>query len=79
MGRFSTNGLIVVGAVLILLGIAGFTTPIFTTQQTKDVARVGDLKLQATESTTHIVPPVLAGAALVLGVVLIGAGFYRKS
>jgi hypothetical protein len=78
MGR-TMNGLIVGGAVLILLGLIGFAIPIFTTEQTKDVAKVGDLKLQTTESTTHIIPPILAGGALVLGVVLIGAGFYRKS
>ena len=77
MGR-SMNGLVVGGAVLIFLGILGFAIPIFTTQQTKDVAKVGDLKLQTTESTTHIIPPILSGGALVLGVVLIGAGFYRK-
>ena len=77
MGR-SMNGLVVGGAVLIFLGILGFAIPIFTTQQTKDVAKIGDLKLQTTESTTHIIPPILSGGALVLGVVLIGAGFYRK-
>jgi hypothetical protein len=78
MGR-TMNGLIVGGAALILLGLIGFAIPIFTTEQTKDVAKVGDLKLQTTESTTHIIPPILAGGALVLGVLLIGAGFYRKS
>jgi len=56
----------------------GFAIPIFTTEQTKDVAKVGDLKLQTTESTSHVIPPFLSGGALVLGVVLIGAGFYRK-
>jgi hypothetical protein len=59
MGR-SMNGLVVGVAVLILVGILGFAIPIFTTQQTKDVAKIGDLKLQTTESTTHIIPPVLA-------------------
>ena len=75
MGR---NGLIVGGAILVLLGLLGFAIPVFTTQQTKDVARVGDLKLQTTESTSYTVPTILSGGALVLGVVLIGAGFYRK-
>jgi hypothetical protein len=76
MGRF--NGLVITGAVLILLGIIGFAIPIFTTQQTKEVARVGDLKLQTTESTSHVIPPIVSGGALVLGVVLIGAGFYTR-
>ena len=78
MGRSSMNGLMIGGAVLALLGLVGFAIPVFTTQQTKDVAKVGDLKLQATESTSHVVPPILSGGALVLGVVLIGAGLYRK-
>ena len=72
------NGLMVGGAIFVLLGLVGFAIPIFTTQQTKDVAKVGDLKLQTTESTSHTIPPIVNGGVLALGVVLIGAGFYRK-
>jgi hypothetical protein len=72
------NGLKIGGAVLIVLGLLGFAVPMFTTEQTKDVAKVGDLKLQTTESTTHVVPSLLSGGALVLGVVLLGAGLYQK-
>jgi hypothetical protein len=78
MGRSSMGGLMVIGIVLVLLGLLGFAIPIFTTQQTKDVAKIGDLKIQATESTSHVIPPILSGGALALGVVLIGAGFYQK-
>ncbi|MDP1966714.1 MAG: hypothetical protein Q8K93_31490 [Reyranella sp.] len=70
--------LIVIGAVLVVLGLMGFAIPIFTTQETTELARVGELKLQATETTSHIIPPLLSGGVLVLGVVLIGAGLYRK-
>ena len=79
MDRTSMNGLMIGGAVLVLLGLLGFAIPIFTTQQTKDVARIGDLKLQTTESTAHVIPPLISGGAIVLGVVLVGAGFYRKN
>jgi hypothetical protein len=72
------NGLVIGGTVFILLGLAGFAIPIFTTQQTKEVARVGDLKLQTTENTSHVIPPIVSGGAVVLGIVLIGAGLYRK-
>jgi len=72
------NGLTTGGGALVLLGLVGFATPIFTTQQTTEVARIGDLKLQSTESTSHVIPPILSGGALVLGAVLIGAGFYQK-
>ena len=72
------NKLAIGGAVLVLLGILGFAIPMFTTQQTKDVAKIGDLKLQTTESTSHVIPPVLAGGAVILGIVLIGVGVVQK-
>jgi hypothetical protein len=78
MGRSPMSGLMIGGAVILLLGLLGFAVPYFTTQQTKDVAKVGDLKLQTTEHTTYEVPPLVSGGAVVLGVVLIGAGLYRR-
>lgn len=71
--------LMAVGAVLVLLGVLGLAVPYFTTSETKDVAKVGDLKLQTTESTSHSIPPMAAGGVLVLGVVLLGAGAFRKA
>lgn len=66
------------GVILILLGVLGFAIPIFTTKQTRDVATLGDLKLQATESQSYVIPPLVAGGALLLGVVMLGASFYRR-
>jgi hypothetical protein len=66
------------GAVLGLLGILGLAIPVFTTSQTKDVATLGDLKLQSTEQSRHVVPQALSIGALVLGVILIGAGAYKR-
>lgn len=66
------------GSILVLLGVLGFAVPMFTTQKTEDVARVGDLKLQTTENTSHTIPPVVSGGVLLLGVLLIGAGLYKK-
>jgi hypothetical protein len=74
----SRSPLIIGGAVLVALGLIGFAIPLFTTQQTKDVARIGDLKLQTTESTSHVIPPLLSGGVLVLGAILIGAGLYQR-
>ena len=62
------------GAVPVALGLIGFAIPIFTTQETKDVARIGDLKLPTTESTSHVILPLLSGGVPVLGVILIGPG-----
>ena len=67
------------GALLALLGILGLAIPVFTTSQTKDVVKLGDLKIQNTEQSTHVIPQALSAGALVLGVVLIGAGLYRSS
>jgi hypothetical protein len=66
------------GVVLVLLGILGFAVPYFITSSTDEVAKVGDVKLEATEHTTHVVPPVLAGGLLLLGIVLLGAGATRR-
>jgi hypothetical protein len=66
------------GAILALLGIVGLAVPVFTTSETKNVAKFGDVKIQSTEQSTHVVPQVLSAGALVLGVILIGAGAYAK-
>jgi len=72
------KSIIWVGAVLALLGILGLAIPAFTTSQTKDVARLGDVKVQSTEQTTHVIPQGLSIGVLVLGLVLIGAGVYSR-
>jgi len=73
------RNLMAVGAILFFLGVLGLAVPYFTTSETKDVAKVGDFKLQATEETSHAIPPVAAGGVLLLGLVLLGAGFVRKA
>jgi len=77
MGRM--NGLVLVGAVLAIIGLIGLAIPVFTTSQTKNVANIGSLNIQSTEDTSHSIPPIVSGGVLILGIVLIGAGFYRKS
>lgn len=77
MGR-STNGLIIVGAVIALLGLAGLAIPEFTTQKTTDVAKIGGLQLQAQEDTPHVIPPLVSGGALFFGIVLVAGGLLRR-
>ncbi len=67
------------GTLLVLLGILGLAIPVFTTSQTKDVVKLGDLKIQNTEQSTHVIPPAVSAGALLLGVVFIGAGLYQRS
>jgi hypothetical protein len=78
MGRSPMTGLTIGGAVLVLIGLLTFAIPVFTTHHTEDVARIGDLKVQTTEHESYIIPPYVSGGALILGVVLIGAGFYQR-
>jgi hypothetical protein len=68
----------ILGVVLVVAGLLGFAIPVFTTQQTRDVARIGELKIQTTEDTPHIIPPLLSGGVLMLGVILIGVSVYQK-
>jgi hypothetical protein len=68
------RGVILIGAMIALLGLVGFAVPSFNTQQTKDVVNLGDLKVQAKTEQPHFIPPLLSGGAIVLGVLLIGAG-----
>jgi hypothetical protein len=70
--------IIQIGAVLALVGGIGLAMPVFTTSQTKDVASLGDLKIQSTEQATHVVPWTLSAGALVLGLAFMGTGIYTK-
>lgn len=72
------NGLIIIGVILVMLGVVGFAIPVFTTQETEEVARIGDLSLQNTEDISHRIPPMLSGSVLLLGVILIGASLYQR-
>jgi hypothetical protein len=70
--------LTILGAVIALLRLIGFAIPVFSTTQTRDVAKLGDLELRAKEQTTHVIPPLLSEGTIALGVVLLGAGLYLR-
>jgi ABC-type nickel/cobalt efflux system permease component RcnA len=72
------NGLMTIGVIMVFAGLVGFAIPVFTTQSTETVAKIGDLKLQSTEDTSHRIPQFVSGGVLVLGLVLIGTGLGRK-
>ena len=62
------------GGIIALIGLITFVIPSFNTEQTKDVAKLGDLKLQSKSEQTHFIPPTLSEGAIVLGLLMIGAG-----
>jgi hypothetical protein len=77
MGR-SLNALVISGVIFVILGITGLAIPVFTTQQTTEVAKIGDLKIDARENQVHAILPLASVGALILGIVLIGGGLYRR-
>jgi hypothetical protein len=74
----SPNVLLIVGALVALAGIVVLAVPQFTTARTVDVAKIGDLKVEGRETTAHDIPPVVGGAAVILGILLIGGGVYYR-
>ncbi len=66
---------LLIGAGLVLLGALGL---IITTQQTTEVAHIGDLKLQATESKSYSIPTIASSGLVVVGLVVLGAGLLRR-
>jgi hypothetical protein len=73
------NSLVIFGAILFLLGILGLAVPVFSTTKTDDVAKLGSLKIQAQHDQTHVVPLMVSGAAILAGVVLIGAAVITRN
>jgi hypothetical protein len=71
--------IVMIGAILALLGLIAIASPVFTTNETKNVVTLGDLKIQANEPTSHSIPPILSGASLIVGLVLVAGGLYQKS
>jgi hypothetical protein len=67
------------GALLFLLGILGLAIPVFSTTKTENVAKLGDLKIQAQHDQTHVIPPMVSGAAILAGVVLVGAAVLTRN
>ena len=72
------NMMLSAGALMVFLGIAGLAVPGFTTQQTRDVAQIGDVKLQVQDDTSHTVPPFVAAGVLAFGIILVGISMVRR-
>ncbi len=71
--------MVILGVIVALLGVLALAIPEFTTNDTKNVVTLGDLKVQATVPTSHSVPPIVGGAAIIIGLVMAGGGLYQKS
>jgi hypothetical protein len=67
----------IVGIILILVGIVGFALGGFSFTQKEKVLDVGPIEATADDKETVPIPPILAGLALVGGVVLVAASARR--
>ena len=74
----SRNTLVLIGAILAVLGVVAIAVPYFTTTETKDIAKIGDLRVQTKTEETHAIPPYVGPAALVIGVIVLGAGLVQR-
>jgi hypothetical protein len=72
------KSLIPLGAILAIVGLILLAYPFFTTQQTKDVADLGPVHVQENEQQTHMIPPILSGGILAVGVVLLAGGLMKS-
>ena len=72
------KSLIPLGAILSIVGLILLAYPFFTTQQTKDVADLGPVHVQENEQQTHMIPPILSGGILAVGVVLLAGGLMKS-
>lgn len=71
--------LMILGAVLILAGIAVLAIGHFDVTKTETLVQVGDAALQAETTDRVALPPIAGIAAIVAGVALmIGARFRRR-
>jgi hypothetical protein len=69
--------LVVVGIVLIALGILALAYQGFTYTSKEKVVDLGPLRVEAERQRTVTLPPLIGGAAVVAGVVLVFIGARR--
>lgn len=63
----------IIGIILIVIGVAGFALGGFSFTKKEKVLDVGPIEATADDKKTVPISPVLAGVALVSGVVLLAA------
>jgi hypothetical protein len=66
-----------IGIILIVLGVVGFALGGFSFTQKEKVLDLGPIEATAEDKETVPIPPILAGLALVGGVVLVAASARR--
>lgn len=70
--------LTLIGTVLIVLGIVGFSYKYFTYTTTEQVARIGPVEVTAEKEKAVFISPAISGAVFAAGIVLVLVGLKRK-
>ena len=68
----------IIGIVLIILGIVGFSYKYFTYTTDEKIAEIGTVRVTAEQEQTIVISPLLSGLTLAAGVLLVIVGFSRK-
>ena len=67
----------IIGIILIVVGVSGFALGGFSFTQKEKVLDVGPIEATAEDKETVPIPPLLAGLAVVGGIVLVAVGARR--
>ena len=67
----------IIGIALIVIGIVALAYGGFSFTTTEKVAEIGPLKVEKEKTRSVPLPPILGGAAVVAGVVLVAMGARR--
>jgi glucan phosphoethanolaminetransferase (alkaline phosphatase superfamily) len=68
----------IVGIILIILGIIGFSYKYFNYSTNEQVAQIGNVQVTAETEKTVFISPMLSGLAIAAGVVLVIVGVSRR-
>jgi uncharacterized membrane protein YidH (DUF202 family) len=69
---------VVLGVVLIVVGILALAYGGFSYTREKEILDIGPVEATAEERETIPIPPLLGGAAVIGGIVLVVAGIRRR-
>ena len=73
------RGMMILGIVLLVAGLAALAWPAITYTETETVVDIGPLEVTTQETARIPLPPILGGAAAAAGVALIALGGRRRT
>ena len=67
-----------IGIFLIIVGIVGFSYKYFSYTTDEKVAEIGNIKVTTEQEKRVVISPLLSGASLAVGIVLVIVGMSRR-